>query len=250
MSGVEDKARLLIVDDHVDLAENLAEILAEAGYHADIAETAEQALDCLSQTEYQGVITDFRLPGRSGVELLVELRRAGHTLPVVMVSAFADTEVVARAEQVGALEVLPKPVDFDRLFSLVAEFERGHSSVLVVDDNEDLAEGFAEALRSRGLEPVIVGSSAASALAQRALPRVAVLDVRLPDQSGIELARRLLARDPKLQVVFVTGYAEEARDVVQRVLPELAKDAGKPPILTKPVDLELLVVRVSEAARQ
>lgn len=247
---MENRARLLIVDDHVDLAENLAEILVEAGHEADIAETAEQALECLSKAEYQGVITDFRLPGRNGVELLVELRRAGHTLPVVLVSAFADSDVVAEAEQVGALDVLPKPVDFDRLFSLVAEFDRGRRSVLVVDDNADLAEGFAEVLRSRGLEPVIVGSSAASALSQRALPRVAVLDVRLPDQSGIELARRLLARDPSLQVVFVTGYAEEARDVVQRVLPELSADGGEPAILTKPVDLELLVVRVSEAARQ
>ena len=249
MFGVENKSRLLIVDDHVDLAENLAEILVEAGYDADVAETAEQALECLSNAEYQGVITDFRLPGRNGVELLVELRRAGHTLPVVMVSAFADNDVVAKAEQVGALDVLSKPVDFDRLFSLVAEFERGQRSVLVVDDNEDLAQGFAEALRDRGLDPVLVGSSAASALSQRALPKVAVLDVRLPDQSGIELAKQLLARDPKLQIVFVTGYAEEARDVVQQMLPDL-KHNGEPTILTKPVDLELLVVRVSEAAQQ
>lgn len=245
-----DKLRLLIVDDHVDLAENLAEILIDAGYEADIAETAEQALERLSGTEYQGVITDFRLPGRSGVDLLVELRRAGHQLPVVMVSAFADGDVVARAEQVGALEVLPKPVDFDRLFTLVAEFERGRESVLVVDDNQDLAANFAEALRSRGLDPVIVSSSAAAALSHRALPRVAVLDVRLPDQSGIELAKRLLARDPKLQIVFVTGYAEEAREVVQQVLPDLAPAKREPAILTKPVDLELLVVRVGEAARQ
>ncbi len=247
---VDSRLRLLIVDDHVDLAENLAEILADAGYEADIAETAEQALERLSEVEYQGVITDFRLPGRSGVELLVELRQAGHQLPVVMVSAFADSEVVAEAEQVGALDVLSKPVDFDRLFALVAEFERGQQSVLVVDDNEELAADFAEALRSRGIEPVIVGSSAAAALSQRALPRVAVLDVRLPDQSGIELAQRLLARDPKLQIVFVTGYADEARDIVQQVLPGLVPREGEPAILTKPVDLELLVVRVSEAARQ
>ena len=147
---------LLIVDDHVDLAENLAEILIDAGYQADIAETAEEALERFAAADYQGVITDFRLPGRSGVELVVELRRAGYALPVVMVSAFADSDVVAEAEQVGALDVLPKPVDFDRLFSLVQEFERGKRSVLVVDDNEELAADFAEALRLRGLEPVTV----------------------------------------------------------------------------------------------
>lgn len=241
------KGHILVVDDHVELAENIAEILQGAGWDADIVVTAEQALERLEGRSYRGVITDFRLPGCSGVELVGKLRRAGHHLPVVMVSAFAEAAVVEQAELAGALDVLSKPVDFQRLFALVEQFDREARSVLVVDDNRELAEDIAEALRAAGAE-VVVGDTAAGALSNRVLPRVAIVDVRLPDRSGVDVARQLWARDPTIQLVFMTGYAEEASEVLEKLLPELEPSAKPPELLTKPVDVETLVVRVSKAA--
>ncbi len=241
------KGRILVVDDHVELAENIAEILEAAGYGADVVVTAEQALERLAGGPYRGVITDFRLPGCSGVELVVKLRDAGHRLPVVMVSAFAEPAVVEQAEQAGALEVLSKPVDFGRLFTLIEQFDRESGSVLIVDDNHELAEDLAEALRGAGAQ-VFVSGSAEQALSRRVLPRVALVDVRLPDKSGIDVARQLCARDPTIQLVFMTGHAEEASTVLEQILPELEKRANAPELLTKPVDVETLVIRVSKAA--
>jgi DNA-binding response OmpR family regulator len=237
--------KLLIVDDHVDLAENLAEIFADSGYAVDIATSAEAALDKLRSSSYGGLITDFRLPGRSGVELVRELRRARIPVPVVMVSAFADSAVVAEAEEAGALEVLPKPLDFRRLFNLVEEFVRERRAILVIEDDADLGENLVEALKESGIEHVIYGGSAECALSLRELPRLALLDVVLPDQNGVEVARRLLARDPNLRVVFMTGYAEKAREALGQVLPELAAQESR--VLTKPVDLESLIVLIGEA---
>lgn len=112
---------LLIVDDHIDLAENLAEILELSGHSCQIVASAEQALAALHGRAFAGVITDLRLPGLSGLELLNHLRREGNAIPLILVSAFASDAVVEQAQAAGALGVLNKPVNLERLQRLVAE---------------------------------------------------------------------------------------------------------------------------------
>ena len=73
--------KILIVDDHIDLAENLAEILENAGYETVVADSAEAALDRLERKDIGALITDYRLPGRNGAELIAELRRRGDRIP-------------------------------------------------------------------------------------------------------------------------------------------------------------------------
>lgn len=113
--------RILIVDDHVELAENLAEILELRGHECQIAGDAEQALIALEQGSFQSIITDLRLPGLSGLELLCHLRSRSNAIPLILISAFASDAVAAQAHAAGALGVLDKPVDLDRLFQLVTD---------------------------------------------------------------------------------------------------------------------------------
>ncbi|MBX3183475.1 MAG: response regulator [Polyangiaceae bacterium] len=111
--------KLLLVDDHVELAENLAEILESAGATCEVADSAEAALERLAAKPFQGLITDLRLPGSSGVDLIARIRAQGGSLPIVLLSAFATEEVVEQAEAAGAAMVLPKPVDVTRLLEFV-----------------------------------------------------------------------------------------------------------------------------------
>jgi DNA-binding NarL/FixJ family response regulator len=84
------------------------------------------------------------------------------------------------------------------------------TKVAIVDDHEALREGLARLLEDRGLH--VVGSAGTAGAAEDLLhdgePDVAVIDIRLPDESGIELTKRLLARHPKLGVVLYTGDAD------------------------------------------
>jgi DNA-binding NtrC family response regulator len=91
--------KILIVDDHVDLADNLAEILENAGYQTVVADSAEAALDRLERNDVAALITDYRLPGLNGAELIVELRRRGLTIPAVVMSAFTDDRTIDKATQ-------------------------------------------------------------------------------------------------------------------------------------------------------
>lgn len=240
---METKGRILIVEDDPDLADNLVEILEGLGWQVEVAASAERALEMLPGSGFTGVITDFRLPGLGGVELISRLRQLGVGVPIVVMSAFMDETAAAEAEQAGALDVLAKPVDLKRLFGMLEAFLRPDEQVLIVEDNLDLAENVAEALRNQGLEPE-VARSGSGALANRSLPRVALVDLRLPDLDGIEVARRLWARDPSIKILFVTAYADEMTGKLDSALRELPCVDPVDPCLLKPFDVPALVERI------
>ncbi len=237
---------VLIVEDEPEMAENLAEVLDALGASADVAHSAEAALELLGQGRYAGVITDQRLPGRPGVELIREMRQRQDPTPVVVLTAFADTPTEQAASDAGALDVLTKPLDIGRLLVLLHTFDRTDNEVLVVDDSTELADNVADALVQHGFE-VAVAHSAEEALARRTLPRVAVLDIRLPDGSGLELARRLAARDPNVRIVFVSGFAEQHLSELLD-LQRTVRGVDGSVCLSKPYDMVQLVHAVRQVA--
>jgi DNA-binding NtrC family response regulator len=106
--------RVLIVDDNLGLAENIAEILDGEGYATEIAGSAEEALRLAHSEIFAVLVTDFRLPGITGVDLIESLRREGQHPQAVVISAFSDETTVGAAEAVGA-SFLSKPVDVGML---------------------------------------------------------------------------------------------------------------------------------------
>lgn len=238
-----DKGIILVVDDHVDLAENIAEILAGAGYQAVVATSAEEGMRLWERGGVAGIVTDFRLPGRNGAQLIADIRARGGRVPAVVMSAFTDDETIGMARAAGAVDVLPKPIDIGRLMSavrcLAGTPEPAGAMVLLVEDNQELAENLAEALRARGFVPV-VSATVAEALAVRGEARAAVLDFRLPDGTGLDVARRLRARDPALRILFMSGYGDDLRARLPGGLPDAEQ-------VDKPVDVERLLAWVAAA---
>jgi two-component system response regulator RegA len=96
----------------------------------------------------------------------------------------------------------------------VAAAERTPRVFLVVDDDATFRERLVRALMARGLEAYGAGSgNEALPLADRVKPRAAVIDLRMPGMSGLDLARELIARHPTMQVVLLTGYGSIATAV-------------------------------------
>lgn len=233
--------RLLVVDDNVELAENVAEVFEDAGCACDVVDTAEGACAKMREHSYDGVLTDFRLPGMSGLQLIREVRRTGDDTPLVMLSGFADDSVVRSAREAGALAVLAKPLNMEKLVGIVDTLSDRGTDVLVVDDDPSLADNLAEIVRDSGRSAIVV-NDAKSALDAMRLPGAAIVDARLAGESGVDVARQLKARDPRVRVVIVTGYADEVRrELEARELPGF--DAGDA-LLEKPCDVELLKARL------
>ena len=122
--------RLLLVEDCPELAENLTDVLELEGHRVVLRTTAEGALEALSHESFDGILTDLRLPGMSGLDLIRWVRRDDQALPIVLMTAFAAREQRAEAERDRSLAVLSKPVDPKHLIALVAGLpRRGHASV-------------------------------------------------------------------------------------------------------------------------
>jgi len=112
-----DSRHVLIVDDNVALAENIAEILQLEGHQTAVAASAEEALTNFFDHEPDVVVTDYRLPGLSGAEVVRRFRGKWVNVRTVMISAYSDEEVRGEASTAGA-SFFPKPIDFQRLVHL------------------------------------------------------------------------------------------------------------------------------------
>jgi CheY-like chemotaxis protein len=115
VSNSDRGRRVLIVDDNVALAENIAEILALTGYIGEIAASAEEAIPRALSGNITFIITDFRLPGLNGVQLIQRLRGQGRDFHAVLISAYSDEGTLSAARDAGVDDFIPKPLDFARL---------------------------------------------------------------------------------------------------------------------------------------
>jgi len=117
--------RILVVEDEEALASGIRDALSHAGYEADIAHDGNGAMEKLSQDPFDLVVLDIMLPGKSGLDVLRELREARKDVRVVMLTALADEADVVRGFELGADDYMPKPFSPRELVARVnAQFRR------------------------------------------------------------------------------------------------------------------------------
>jgi len=112
-------SRLLIVDDDPNTLASLARAFRMAGHEATVADNAARALDLVRAQSYDLIFSDVVMPDKDGITLLEELRAAGVTTPVVMMSGQATLDMAVRATKLGAHDFLEKPLSTDKLLLTV-----------------------------------------------------------------------------------------------------------------------------------
>jgi DNA-binding NtrC family response regulator len=116
----ENKGRILVVDDETNARTALAELLRDEGYAVETAADAFKALGKAADFAPDLVLTDLKMPGMDGLQLLARLQEDDPDLPVVMMTAFGEVETAVRAMQAGARDYLAKPVNVAELTVIVA----------------------------------------------------------------------------------------------------------------------------------
>ena len=184
-----------LVDDDASIRWVLERALRQAGMHTTSFEEAESALSALGRAEPDVLVTDIRMPGRSGLDLLEEIRASRPKLPVIVMTAHSDLESAVAAYQGGAFEYLPKPFDIDQAVELVrrAATQSQRSAASAVD--------------SRRI-PEMLGHAAAMQEVFRAIGRLSrsSMTVLITGESGTgkELVARALHRhSPRAAKPFI-----------------------------------------------
>src|ERR687894_2876825 len=107
--------RVLIVDDDPALLEALPETLRlrMGGVTVETADSAAAALDRIADRDYDAIVTDIKMPGMDGLELLAEIRTRRPDTPTLMITGHGENDLVVRALRGGASDFIHKPIDRD-----------------------------------------------------------------------------------------------------------------------------------------
>jgi len=178
---------LLLVEDKNELRAMLRKALERAGYSVDEAPDGAAAIQKVRARRYLMVITDLKMPGASGLDVLRETKQADATIPVLLLTAFGSVEEAVTAMKEGAFDFLQKPVDLDHLKLLVQRAARQQE---MLRENLLLRE---EYMARYGL-PRILGDHAAIREVCQNIQKVAATDstVLLLGESGT--GKELFAR--------------------------------------------------------
>jgi heterodisulfide reductase subunit A len=110
---------VLIVDDEPIVRESIRDWLKDAGYHVYTAESGEEALSLIEKHDFGVIVLDVRLPGKTGVKVLGEVKQTKPQIKSIVITAYPSAELAAEAVKLGAVDYLIKPVNPDDLEKLI-----------------------------------------------------------------------------------------------------------------------------------
>jgi DNA-binding NtrC family response regulator len=192
------KAHLLLVDDDPNTLASLSRAFRLAGHEATVCDNAGRALELLRTETFDLILSDVVMPGKSGLELLEDLKKTGVKTPIVLISGQANIEMAVRATKLGALDFLEKPLSTDKLLVTV---ENALRLTRLEDENREL--------RHRLGKHELVGSGTAMTRLLAQIERVAASETRAcilgETGTGKELvARAIHEKSARRENAFVT----------------------------------------------
>jgi DNA-binding NtrC family response regulator len=177
------KASLLIIDDDANTLASLSRAFRLAGHEAAVCESAARALELARTQPFDLILSDVVMPGKDGLTLLEELKAAGVSAPVVMISGQATIEMAVRATRLGAVDFLEKPISTEKLLLTIENALRLRR---LEEENRRLR-------RSLGRHE-IVGAGAAMRRLMEQVERLAASDTRVAILGETGAGKELIAR--------------------------------------------------------
>ena len=126
MSG-NSSCHILVLDDNIDVAQGLAEILEMSGYKVTLAHNGPSAVLAFDNSKFDLGIFDIRMPGMNGVQAFLEIKRRHPDAHIIMMSGYADQDLIDSALNNGALGLLPKPFEPEELLSRVEKLRESEA---------------------------------------------------------------------------------------------------------------------------
>ncbi|MFH1341152.1 MAG: response regulator FixJ [Pseudomonadota bacterium] len=114
-----NKGKIYVIDDDEAMRDSLNFLLDSAGFHVTLFESAQNFLDVLPGLEFGCVVSDVRMPGIDGIEMLKRMKAGQSTFPILIMTGHGDVPLAVEAMKLGAVDFLEKPFEDDRLIGMI-----------------------------------------------------------------------------------------------------------------------------------
>ena len=186
------KIKILVVDDEQGLCAGIQEALRREGYVVDATTDAEAASKMAEERLYNLIISDIKMPGLSGMDLLARVRARTRDTIFILMTAYGTVENAVEAMKQGAYDYLPKPLDMKRLRALV---QKALEFQAVVAENNELRLR----LQTRVEPNLLVGESETMRAVARLIEEIANSDVTVLIEGESGTGKEIVARSIHLQ---------------------------------------------------
>jgi nitrogen regulation protein NR(I) len=178
------KKEILLVEDDSSLAAALRDVLHLAGYRVTLATTGEEALELASKDRFCAILTDFKLPGLNGLDLVKEIRAANRRVPILLMTAHGTSGLAIEATRWGTYDYLLKPFEMPALIAMI-ENAVAHFSA----DGEP-----GELCETKTRSPLLIGNSGPMQAIYKEIGRVAATTASVLIRGESGTGKELVAR--------------------------------------------------------
>ena len=176
--------KILLIEDDASTAASLKKVLCAEGYEVETSGRGDAGLELARQNEYNVVISDLRLPGLGGLDLVAQLHAAKPKQPIILMTAHGTTETAIEATKLGACDYLLKPFEADELLDLVAS---AVASSRLMSEPVEMGE-------ARTDQSAIIGKSRAMQAIYKEIGRVAATPATVLIRGATGTGKELIAR--------------------------------------------------------
>lgn len=240
---------ILVIDDEPLVCDLLRIVLGRHGYEVHTASSGREGIEAYRQRSPRFTFLDLRMPDISGIEVLKQIRKIDPQGAVMILTAGPSEKLEKEARDLGVTDFLIKGLPVEALIGAVRQATlrpiesagatpTEASSILLVDDEPGIRYWLTEALTQRGHRVrAAQDGPTALALVEAEQPHLIVLDMHMPGMNGVEVLRRLRARNYAGVTMMLTGSQDD------QLLKE-ALNLGSIDIVSKTADPERIVLAI------
>lgn len=241
---MEEKGSVLIVDDNISLCKTLSFVLRRKGYDATAVKDGLEAIKVVRERPFDMIFMDIKMPLIDGVETYRRIKKIRPEAAVLMMTAYSVEDLVQEALEEGAYGIVYKPLDIEKVVSLIerAKSARQSALILVVDDDPGTCVTLKNILtkKSHSVGTAHNGEESIAMAKERAFD-VIFIDIKLPTINGLETYLQIKEVNPEAVAIIMTGYRQEMADLVEAALNNNAYAC-----LYKPLDIEKTLRLIDE----